>query len=76
MANVITLTGNYGYQEYQIDGLTADQAKRVSDSLDKDSDTLTGAKAWFTGGRVKTNTGAAPAAAATNVVLFVHIASN
>lgn len=23
MANVITLTGNYGYQEYQIDGLTA-----------------------------------------------------
>ena len=60
----------------QIDGLTADQAMRVSDALDKDGATITGADAWFTGGRVKTSTGAAPAAAATNVVLFVHIASN
>ena len=60
----------------QIDGLTADQAMRVSDALDKDGATITGAKAWFTGGRVKTSTGAAPAAAATNVLLFVHIASN
>ena len=60
----------------QIDGLTADQAMRISDALDKDGSTTTGAKAWFTGGRVKTSTGAAPAATATNVVLFVHIASN
>ena len=60
----------------QIDGLTADQAMRVSDALDKDGATITGADAWFTGGRVKTSTGAAPPAAATNVVLFVHIASN
>ncbi len=60
----------------QIDGLTADQAMRVSDALDKDGSTTTGAKAWFAGGRVKTSTGAAPAANATNVVLFVHIASN
>lgn len=59
----------------QIDGLTADQAMRVSDALDKNGST-TGGKAWFAGGRVKTNNGAAPAATATNVVLFVHIASN
>ena len=60
----------------QVDGLTADQALRISDALDKDGGTTTGTKAWFSGGRVKTSTGAAPAAAATNVVLFVHIASN
>ena len=60
----------------QVDGLTADQARRVSDALDKDGGTTVGAKAWFVGGRVKTNNGAAPAAAATNVTLFVHIASN
>ncbi len=60
----------------QVDGLTADQALRVSDALDKDGGTTTGSKAWFSGGRVKTSTGAAPAAAATNVVLFVHVASN
>ena len=60
----------------QVDGLTADQAMRVSDALDKDGATTTGAGAWFARGRVKTSTGAAPAAAATNVVLFVHVASN
>ena len=60
----------------QIDGLTADQAMRISDALDKDGSNTTGAKAWFAGGRVKTSTGTAPAAAATNVTLYVHIASN
>ncbi len=60
----------------QIDGLTADQAMRISDALDKDGGNTVGANAWFAGGRVKTNNGAAPAAAAANVVLFVHIASN
>ncbi len=60
----------------QVDGLTADQAMRVSDALDKDGATTAGAAAWFARGRVKTSTGAAPAATATNVVLFVHVASN
>ena len=62
--------------DIQLDGLTADQAMRISDALDKDGSNTTGAKAWFAGGRVKTSTGTAPAAAATNVTLYVHIASN
>ena len=59
----------------QVDGLTSDQAMRISDILDKDGGTTAGAAAWFAQGRVKTSTGAAPAATATNVVLYVHLAS-
>ncbi|MGE0388173.1 MAG: type II secretion system protein [Gammaproteobacteria bacterium] len=68
-------TGQTAY--IQVDRLTYEQARRISDVYDKDyASTAAGNTAWYRAGRVKTNGGTAPATTSTNVTLLIHIASN
>jgi len=57
-----------------IGGLTADQARRLSDLLDGDGDRTTGTNAWYAAGRVRTANSADPGNAA-NTQIYVFLAA-
>jgi len=55
-------------------GLTADQAKSLSNMIDSDGDNISGKNAWYKSGRVRTNNSADPRTS-SNVTVYVFLGS-
>ena len=60
-----------------ITGLTVDEARAISETLDSDSEKVTGPTAWWVGGRVRTPIGSPNplGVAGSNVEIWVYLAS-